>query len=290
MKQSLIYILLGLSLSTMPAFSEGDPVPASTPEQEIEKAFQREYSYLAAQREALTRQRQKIEGKTTADLANARKSVQELSVKLASMQAGNDSLFSDVQDAEKIKREERNLGEQLQVIWRKARRTLEETRHSLRFESGKPEIGELIPPEQLQLSELARIGDEALTLAEGSSKLVRFRGSYLDKEGRLSESTLFRLGRVAVFADSPRGVMLLGPDGKGSLRVIEEDQKGAARSLLDNKQVSSVPVYLFESLQDRLTIKKPAGVTDRIADLIPLLFLGILFLMVGFLFAQLARA
>jgi|GEM_PF-3700122 len=291
MKTFLIRLfLLGISLQSSLAFADGEaPAPISA-EQEIEKAFQREYAYLAAQREALARQRQKVESKTTADLATARRSVQELSAKLANLQAGNDSLFSEVQDAEKIKREERNREEQLQVVWRKARRTLEETRHSLRFESGKLEAPEFIAPDRLELSEIARLGGEAIALAEGGSKLVRFRGSFLDGDGRLSEGTMFRLGRVAVFAETSAGVKLLGPDGKGSLRVIEDDKTGAAQNFLDKKQVGNVPVYLFESLQDRLTVKKPSGVADRIADMIPLLFLGILFLMVAFLFAQLARA
>ena len=270
-------------------FAEPAPVAASSAEQEIERAFQREYAYLAAQREALQRQRQKVESKTSADLAAAKRGVQELGARLARLQAENEALFASVQDAERIKREERNRVDQLAVAWRKARKAVEETRHSLRFEGGKPEV-ELLPPENLAIGDLSRIGAEAIGLADSASRLVRFRGTYLDQDDRLVESTLFRLGRVAVFAETSAGVKLLGPDGKGALKVVEGDKNEAARGLLENKLSGNVPVYLFESLQDRLTVKKPGGLADKLADMVPLLFLGLLFMMVAFLFGQLARA
>lgn len=284
----LIWIVLAC-FSGSSVFAEPAPVTASSPEQEIERAFQREYAYLAAQREALQRQRQKVESRTSADLAAAKRGVQELGAKLARLQAENEGLFSNVQDAERIKREERNREDQLAVAWRKARKAVEETRHSLQFEGGKTEV-ELLLPEKLAISDLSGIGAEAIGLVESASRLVRFKGTFLDQDDRLVESTLFRLGRVAVFAETSAGVKLLGPDGKGALKVVESDKNEAARGLIENKPAGNVPVYLFESLQDRLTVKKPAGLADRLADLVPLLFLGMLFLMVAFLFGQLARA
>ncbi len=275
-------------VSVAPAFAEG-PVSALSAEQEIERAFQREYAYLAAQREALTRQRQKVESRTSSDLASAKRSVQELNARLARLQAENETLFSEVQDAERIKREERNREDQLAVTWKRARKSIEETRQSLRFEGGKPEL-DLLPPEKLVVGDVALLGGEGLALAETSSKLVRFRGTYLDQDDRLVEAPLFRLGRVAVFAEGSNGVKLLGPNGKGALKVVESDKADAARGLLEKKEVSNVPVYLFESMQDRLTVKKPSGVMDRFADMVPLIFLGLLFLMVAFLFGQLARS
>jgi biopolymer transport protein ExbB len=280
--------LLALVLAGPLAIAEEGAPPAPTAEQEIERAFQREYAYLAAQREALARQRQKVASKTSADIVAAKKIAQELGARLARLQSENDSLFANVQDAERIRREERNREDQLLVAWKKAKRALEENRLALRFEGGKPEI-DLLPPEKLAVADLVRLGTEGIALAETGSRLVRFKGTYLDQNDRLVDSTLFRLGRVAVFAETADGVKLLGPVGKGALRAVEDDKDGNARSLLEKRQVSSVPVYLFESLQDRLSVKKPAGITDRIADMVPLVFLGLLFLMVAFLFSQLAK-
>lgn len=259
-------------------------------ESEIQQAFQKEYAFLVAQKESLVKQKRQLEESTSRSQAELEAKLRIGERELAAAQSENERLFEEVQTLERKKREEQGRESALLSLWKRADRNVKEAAHALSFRPEKLEI-EASAPEKLVLPDIARLGKEAVTLLQRSASTEEFVGTYLTEDNRLREGTIVRLGRVAAVAIGDSGVKMLGPDGEGRLKVLDLEPGSAVLEFLKGASQPSllVPVYLFQNLQDRASIRRPGGFTESIADAFPVIFLAALFAMVGWLFYQLAR-
>lgn len=251
-------------------------------------AYQREYAFLVAQKSALQRQQTQMEARAKKNEKDLERSIRSLESDLVKTQSANERSIELVQQLEKRKREEQGRATVLSSLWKRAYRNNKEVEHSLALSSEKLEI-DAAPPEDVSLKDIALLGGKAMNLLSRSNDVEEVQGTYLNEKKKLVESKILRVGRVAAFAFNDQKVSLLGPDGAGHLQEMENDSSGRVKKFLQQEEVSIVPLFLFQSLQEKATLKKPAGFWDGFADLLPALFLGMLFLMVGWLFFQLSR-
>ncbi len=158
------------------------PLVSANPE--LQQAYQREFTFLVSQKEALVRQRKDLE-------ANANQSTRELEAKLrskerelAQLQSSNENVFDLVQSLEKRKREEQNLESALTNLWNRADREIKEKKHALTFQSEKIEIQSL-PPKDLRENDVHLLGKEALAILKQANTTEEFSGVYRNTDRNL---------------------------------------------------------------------------------------------------------
>lgn len=271
-------ILLSLFLSISPAFAN----------EELQQAYQKEYAFLVAQRESIQRQTQQMEETSAKNLRLMEAKLKEGERELAISQSTNEKNFEEIQTLERRRREELGRDAVLASLWKRADRQVKEATHSLNFSPEKLEIDSL-PPENLSLQDLGMLGKEALEVLKKSSMVEEFRGTYMNSNKKLVEGTIVRFGRVAAVALREGNATTLGPDGDGRLQEMESKDSAAVMAFLKSEAAGMVPLYLFQSMRERASIRKPGGPMEAVADLAPALFLALLFGMVGWLFFQLAK-
>lgn len=287
-KKALSPLFLALAFLTpgtpADASSAEDAPPSSSvlAEQELLSAYQREYAFLLAQKEALKRQKDSLSGIFGKRKAEAEATVLELEKRFSRDQLRNEALVEKVQSLEKARREEQGRSASLAAVWKKAKKTLDPTAST----------SELAPPSTPRTQDIVTLGLEGVRIAESASSWERSSGAFLDRSGNLVSGTIIRLGKVAAYGAHENHVSLLSPAGDGTtLREIEKASAGATQALLSGSPPSGtlLPMYLYETFGEKGLIQKPVRWVDRLADVVPALFLALLFGTVAWLFASLAR-
>lgn len=248
---------------------------AEDPSSAYNQAFEREYGYLIAQKEALTRQRRTMQGSIEARRMAAEREVSRMQRELTRLAADNDESHERLSDLEKRKREIQRQSLSLESTYGRATQGLLRFEKGLHFELAK-EKAEARFPREIRLGELGPLFHRAAALLASSGGVETFNGVFLDDRGRLTEGQVTRLGRVAAFTQTGGQDRMLGPDGLGQLKVIEGSGDGGA-------------VFIFDDMTVPARLLRPAGLVERLADLGPLLFLGLMFLLVAGLFVALVR-
>lgn len=250
------------------------------PDEELLQNYQREYAFLAAQKQSLIDQTVRLKQNTKQKLKTAEASLATLEAQLAKLQANNDKQFEMIQAYERQRKEIEGRQGALASLWKRMKRGLQEQSMSIQLRSDA--VIEEVPPEGVSIEQIAPLGQEALNLVEKSKSLEAITRTYMNKDNELAEGQVLRVGRVAAFLKHNGQVTnILAPTGDGMLKEIEPVEAKSSSQLM--------PIYIFESLKESLKLQKPSGWKEKLADFAPLLFLGVLFLMVAWLFLRLAR-
>lgn len=270
-----IYLLLG---SISHAQETAVPAAASS-EEALTKSFQREYVYISSQKQALQKQKTQMQQSFQGRIGEAKAKTQNLQRELVAKSSANDEQHELLMSLEKRKKDLQKKGSSLENTFKKAQASVVSFEQGLRFEpSGKP--AEVITPEDLKFEDFEKVVDKAADLLNASTQVEAFPGSFLDLNGQLTEGTITRVGRVAAIGSTKEAHYVLGPNGEGLLKALEATEAPTK---------SSLNLYIFESLNKAAKIQREGGFTEKLADLSPLLFLGLILLLVAGLFGALIK-
>jgi len=259
---------------------QGHAQSTASVEDDLLKAYQREYAFLAAQNESLKAQARKVADQQRKKLQEAQTAIRQLEARVVASQSESDQLFEEVQLLERRRKDEIARESTIQNLWKRMKKSIAENRLALEFSSDA--VVEEPPHDSVKIADLVTLSQEALAVLRQSGSPAQITNAYLNENDELVEGKVLRVGRVAAFSLNDDGYGLLGPGRDGHLKRIEKIQTPSV-------DASLVPLYAFESLKEKVKLKKPAGWVEKLADISPILFLGILFMMVGWLFAKLAR-
>lgn len=277
MKNILLSLVLLLSLPLIA--EEVAPIPAASSEEALNKSFQREYVYISSQKQALQKQKAQMQQSYQERIGGAKVKTQSLQRELVAKASQNDEQHDLLVSLEKRKKELQKKGSSLENTFQKAQTLVASFEQSLRFEpTTKPK--EVTAPEDLKFEDFEKVIDQAADLLTASTQVASFLGSFLNLEGELTEGTITRVGRVAAIGSTKDSHYVLGPNGEGLLKALEAT---------DAPTKSSLNLYIFESLNKAAKIQREAGFTEKLADLSPLLFLGLILLLVAGLFGALIK-
>lgn len=276
--RSLLFSSLIL-FSVVSRAEETAPVTTNSAEENLTQSFQREYVYMSSQKAALQKQKSQLQKSFQERIGGAKAKTLSLQKDVVALSSQNDEQHELLTSLEKRKKELQKKGFSLENTYKKAKTSVRDFEQSMRFEAAaKP--AEIVAPEDLKFDDFEQIIDQAANLLAGSTQIETFPGSFLDLNGQLTEGTITRVGRVAAIGTVKESHFVLGPDGEGLLKALEATTAPTS---------SSLNVYIFESLNKAAKIQRVAGWTEKLADLSPLLFLGIILLLVAGLFGALIK-
>ena len=246
----------------------------NAPSAELEKAYSREYVYMASQKAALLEQKKTMDNKYQDRIAKAKAEVLKLQQSLARLTAANDERHELLTGLEKRRKELDRRGRSLEATAKKATQILHEFEYGLQFRSGKDSPFRE-PAADLKIADLGPLFAKARDQLSAASEQRPFRGAYLDENLNLREGEMLRLGRVAAFLNRNGQSLALGPDGLGAMKLLPQVKAGS--------------VYIFDSLGEAAKVQHAASMMERLADFGPLVFLFLILLLVAGLFMAMVR-
>ncbi len=270
--------LILMTLLATSVFAEEAP-STETAEETLNKSFQREYVYMTSQKQALQKQKATMLQNFQERIGAAKSKTQSLQKELVAQSSRNDEDHELLLSLDKRKKDLQKKGSSLENTFKKANNSVKEFEQGLRFEPLAKSI-EAEAPENLKFEDFDKVIDKAADLLASSTQVEAFPGSFLDLEGNLTEGTITRVGRVAAIGSTKDAHFVLGPNGEGLLKALEATESPVRASL---------NLYIFESLNKAAKIQREAGVLEKLADWSPLLFLGLILMLVAGLFGALIK-
>lgn len=112
---------------------------------------------------------------------------------------------------------------------------------------------------------------EAVKILKRSTQMREEAGAFKLRDGTLTQGGLKWFGETAVFGKSDKGLIALGPDGVGGWLAL--DTRAA----------------IFSDLRSKVDVSMVATTSDKLAGLIPVLWLALLGMAVSWLFVSIAK-
>jgi hypothetical protein len=272
------YLLITFTFLALTAVAD-EVRPTETAEDTLNKSFQREYVYMTSQKQALQKQKATMLQNFQERIGTAKAKTQALQKELVAQTSRNDEDHELLLSLDKRKKELQKKGSSLENTFKKANSSVKEFERGLRFEQ-QTKGTDIESPEDLKFEDFDKVINQAADLLTSATQVEAFPGSFLDLSGNLTEGTITRVGRVAAIGSTKEAHFVLGPDGEGLLKALEATESPTRASL---------NLYIFESLNKAAKIQREAGFSEKLADWSPLLFLGLILVLVAGLFGALIK-
>lgn len=279
MKFLLITLFLALPAMAESTSPEAAPAGVNAP-QDLTQAFQKEYVYLASQKQALLNIQKQTEQTLRSQARELKASATSIQNELVAISSKNDEQHEYLMSLEKRKKELEKKGSSLENSFKKAQSMIQEMQAGLKFEISKDKEKTVSVPEDLKVSTFEDAFKTTNQLIAATAQTESFEGSFLDTEDKLVEGTITRFGRSAAIGSVGESHYVLAPNGAGLLKALiaAENPRGAFAHL-----------FVFDNLSKEAKIKHQSGLMEKLADLSPLFFLGMILLLVGGLFSALIK-
>lgn len=247
---------------------------------DLTQAFQREYVYLASQKQALLNLQKQTEQTLRAQARDLKAQATSLQSQVVAVSSKNDEQHEYLMSLEKRKKELEKKGSSLENSFKKSQAMIREMETGLKFEIPKEKESTGVAPEDLKISSFDEIFNKTNQLISSSARTQSYTGSFLDKDDKLVEGEITRFGRSAAIGSQGDAHFVLAPNGNGLLKALaeSEDPKGAFAHL-----------FVFDNLAKEAKIKHSSGITEKLADFSPLLFLALILFLVAGLFSALIK-
>ncbi len=240
------------ALLTIALFCLGDARAQTTPDDAIERAFQKEYAYLVAERVALERRAADLEADAARRVSEAESRLDAAQTRLLSLQSQADAAEDRLASAQRAQASVEEGRGALDGMLEQAGATLslDPVPESATAAERSVRVGEAFQAAATMLTEVASIRKES--------------GKFFLADGREVEGTIVHLGQVAAFGQSTEGSGALLPAGGGAFQVFAVDDRGAAIALANGQTPAVAGTFLFESADKRADPPREKTFSDLI--------------------------
>ncbi len=209
------------------------------PQIDLETAYKREYAFLEAQKQELTKRlkqyRSGVQGEEKA-LSNKINALERSSIERSSK---IDQLNMLLAEAEREEAAAIERSDALDITYAQADATLKN--HHISLPSSLME---------LQGSDSTKVGyifDQAFKLLRDLGSIQTTQGDFFLENGQQTQGQIIRLGNIAAYGVSPKGSGSLVPAGGGDFKIWREPSADSAVALNQNQQPETLKLFIFES-------------------------------------------
>jgi hypothetical protein len=253
------------------------------------QAYQRELTHLSSQKIQLEALKAKLSQDHKSKLLSLQTELTILNRRLAQSQVENETLTEKYLLQEKDYKVNLNRKMQLESLWKRITTLLLKTRNLVNLQHEDPE--KLTAPDGLSILEFKGLKNNLLSTLNSATEVRKQINSFYSQEGHLVESEVVRWGALAAYAKNGDELSLLQPSEQNILQIVplkhEASFKFGKKEL--ETSLKMIPIYLFDSLNEKPLLAKPAGWADYVVRSLPMILLLGLFTMVIGLFISLAR-
>lgn len=245
-----ITVLVGiLAVATFPA------IPASASDQLV-KAYQKEFAFLEAEKASLKKRLAEVEADSKAKVGRAQAEIEALQQQVLGLRGRADQIEMEMDDVEDQTASAKERSDLLEETIERASETL--SRHG--FDPPK-KPGKDVAEQAEQIETLFAMAGQAVEKASAISKET---GTFFRLDGAQESGTIVRIGKVAAFGANDTVAGALAPAGAGRFKIWHEEAGRSARDVIAGKPVSTLAMFLFESLDKGVEEKQEKTVLSVI--------------------------
>ncbi len=249
----------------------------------LDRAYKKEFAYLKAQKEALQKRLDAINGQTRTKTNKAKAEVDRLQGRLVSLSLQSEELEEALLEAQRSTTTLEDRSDTVVGI-------IEQSKASL----GKYDV-EIADPgtdPAKTAAALDNVFSEAARLIEEGGQVRKVKGGFFDKDGSKVEGELIHVGRVASYGVASNTSGVLAPAGEGRLKLWPEEAAASAKAIATGSAPSTLSIFLYENLDKPIDEKKgktwleiveAGGVIAWVIVFIGLLAFVLIILRAGFL-------
>ena len=228
----------------------------ATAQSGLDKAYEKEFAHLEAQKRALKKRLKELETKTASSVEKAEKERDRLQGKLMSLQEKGDSLQKKLRTLDE---ESSSKGRGRDIL----RSTLEQAAATL-----EPHPVEFEPPAKDEKPDYATVLPELFAKAgkvvEQSRSIRSYDGKFFLPDGTKTDGEIIRIGNIAAYGIGDGVAGALAPAGKERLKLWKEDTAATAKAVASGEMPDTLKMFLFESLDEGVEQKKDETWLDTI--------------------------
>jgi len=266
------------------------PVPTEPAGLSIEEAYQKEFAFLEAQRQDLQRRIEQARQRNAEIRDTLKAQVDAVQNQVLSLDVeveNTNTLVNQSEDQAQVNSDNREV---LAATFQQADVTLEQqnikTLDSEAFES-------LDDAQKLEL-----LFSEGLGLVQKLGEIRKENGAFYKEDGTEVQGEIMRVGNIAAYGRSGSNSGVLAPAGGGRLKLWPVPVSGQVEALWSGgASASTVPVFLFETLNKEIEAKKEKTAIDVINEggvigwiIVGLGLFGLLLIILRFVFLQQSSA
>lgn len=249
--------------------------------QSLDDAFSREMHLLRQVKESNQKLHVEFLNKQKRKVTLITNEVQALNKELALLTTQNEDLFGVVQRQESFRKEKQSKSSMNVDIYKKMQIFLIQAEQNLSFNSGNT-LNSFLPNSEITMEGLKNWKDKAFFILIKANSIEDRVVSYRNKEGALVDGNVLSYGTIAAhsqYPDGRRGILV--PNGEGMLSEVQIIQA--------SQQSAILPIFFFDNINLKAKVVYKSGWMEKVADFTPVLFLVLLFSLVGGLFIALAK-
>jgi len=231
---------------------------------ELETAYQKEYAYLVAEKQALEKRLERLKANNEQSLEQVAADVDQLQRQYLARQNQVDRLNQMIMEGSRNADFNENDALLLET-------TLLQARESL----SKSDI--TIDESQEQDQQLAAAFTKANQLIARDGEVFSTQGSFFSRQGELTEGEIIHAGRIARYGVAEQSAGVLAPAGDGQFKVWDAATAQTAELLADNKRPEVLSVLLYDDPTQAMERQDETGFREELeaGGLIAKIILGL---------------
>lgn len=239
-------------------------VAVSAQADELENAYQKEYAYLVAEKQALEERLESLKANNRQSLNRISSDVEQLQQQYLARQNQVDRLNQQIRESSR----DADFTDDDALL---LETTLLQARESL--EKSDIEIDESKEQDQ----QLALAFSEANQLIQRDGEVFTTRGSFFSRQGELTEGEIIHAGRIARYGVAEQSAGALAPAGEGQFKVWDASTAQTARLLANDKRPEELSVLLFDDPTQAMEKQDEKGFREQLeaGGLIAKIILGL---------------
>ena len=240
-KNKLSVIFGGLlTLLVLPLAANSDETSVS-----LQKAYEREFAFLAAQSKILKERLQELDNKFSADEKEAQAEISTLEDRLLVAKSKSEKLDNTLFETEKTLQQRQSDKEFFQNTVLQSQNTLQKYPFA---EFAAVSLDKLNDEEKI-----SHIFGSANRVLNGLSRVTQTSGEFFLTDGTKVQGDIIKVGNVAAYGLSSAGQGALAPAGDGKLKLWPEPAAESAAAVAGGQELPMLKLFLFESTEKDIT-------------------------------------
>jgi len=231
---------------------------------ELENAYQKEYAYLVAEKQALEKRLERLRANNRQSITRISSEVEQLQQQYLARQNRVDRLNQQIRESSRDADFTDNDVLLLETTLLQARESLEKS--DIEVDESKE-----------QDQQLAVAFSEANQLIQRDGQVFTTKGSFFSRQGELTEGEIIHAGRIARYGVAEQSAGALAPAGEGQFKVWDASTAQTARLLADDKRPDVLDVLLFDDPSQAMEKQDEKGFREQLeaGGLIAKIILGL---------------
>ncbi|MGK7294980.1 MAG: MotA/TolQ/ExbB proton channel family protein [Candidatus Wenzhouxiangella sp. M2_3B_020] len=261
------------------------PEPA-TQAPSLRQAYQREFAFLTGQKEDLERRLAELDSRMKTEQQQLERAISRLESEVVDTRSRADRLEDQVSESEVAVQTARDNAAQLAGIFTQADFMLGDDYSSEPGNERSP------GPDDLR-----GLFEAALDVLQRQSSVYAESGSFFLEDGTQVDGEIVRVGDIAAYGISERGAGPLAPAGDRKFKIWNDENAETARAIAAGQAPETLPIFIFESLDNEVESKETQGLIGTINDggvigwiIVALGLLGFVLVVLRVIFLQRASA